>query len=136
MTSQGAGPALDATKKIEAEQACLLFGNTRIEEFEKGQEELAKIKNGDNAAYKYIDFKDGATKAEFRVKSLKNGGSISLRLDQPWKKQIGWANVPAGDSGNWQNITIDIEPTEGVHAVWLHFFGENELFELDWFRFY
>lgn len=136
MTSQGAGPALSAFETIDAERACLLFGNVRIQLFEPGNEELGEIENDDSAAYKYIDFKEGAGKVTLRVKPLENGGSISVRLDQPWTRQIAWINIPASRDGEWQTVTADIETTKGVHAVWLSFHGpEKKMFEIDWFRF-
>ena len=59
MTSQGAGPPLNALEKIEAECACLLFGNVRIQAYDTYKEELGKIHDKDNVAYKYVDFKKG-----------------------------------------------------------------------------
>lgn len=135
MTSQGAGGPLDAFESIDAARACLLFGNVRIELAEPKTEVLAKIRNEDNVAYKYIDFKEGATKVDFRVKPSKNGGSISVRLDQPWRPQIGRVFVPAGEKDEWQTVSAEIEKTTGVHAVWLTFYGKDELFEVDSFRF-
>ena len=136
MTSQGAGSALNAFDKIEAERACLLFGNTRIQLFEPGKEELGEIKNSDKAAFKYIDFKDGAEKIEFNIKPLKNGGAVSVHLNQPWGKQIGWINIPASEKNVWEIVSGKIEKTDNIHAVWLSFHGEGEeLFELDWFKF-
>lgn len=136
MTSQGAGPALNAFENTDAARACLLFGNARIELAELQNEVLAKIENEDNVAFKYINFKDGATKVGFRVKPMKNGGGISIRLDQPWGKQIGWVNVPGSENGEWQTISAGIEKTAGTHAVWLSFYGkEDNLFEIDEFRF-
>ncbi len=136
MTSQGAGPPLNAFETVDAARACLLFGNVRIELTEANSEVLAKINTEDNVAYKYIDFKEGATKVEIRVKPSKNNGGISVRLDQPWSKQIGWINVPGDETEEWKNISVDIENIKGVHAVWLTFYGEdNDLFEVDSFRF-
>jgi beta-xylosidase len=136
MTSQGAGPALNAFEKIDAERACLLFGNVRIQHFETNNEELGEIKKDDSAAFKYIDFANGAEKVEFRIKPLKNGGAISVHVDQPWGKQIGWINIPASESGDWETVYGEIEKTSGIHAVWLKFQnGETGLFALDWFRF-
>ena len=42
MTSQGAGPPLNAFEKIDAERACLLFGNVRIQLFEPMNEEIGE----------------------------------------------------------------------------------------------
>jgi hypothetical protein len=137
MTSQGAGPALNAFETTDAARACLLFGNVRIELAEPKNEVLAKIENEDNVAYKYIDFKDGATKVEFKVKALKNGGGISIHLDQPWGKKIGWVQVPGSENGGWQTITADIEETSGIHALWFSFYGQHPgMFEVDAFRFF
>jgi len=136
MTSQGAGPPLDAFEKIEIERACLLKGNVRIELSEPGNEIISCIQNGDNAAYKYIDFKSGADQLKLRVKSLKNGGKVSIRLDQPWGKEIGVINVSGAEFCDWEVVTIPIKKVEGTHAIWLVFKGDNEkMFELDWFEF-
>ncbi|RKD90885.1 family 43 glycosylhydrolase [Mangrovibacterium diazotrophicum] len=136
MTSQGAGPPLKSLDKIEAERACLLLGNSRIELFETMNEKLGGIQNGDKVAYKYIDFKDGADQIQFRVKALQNGGKISVRIDQPWGPEVGVLNISGDESGDWDTVTSKMKKVEGVHAVWLAFSGDkNELFELDWFEF-
>ncbi len=136
MTSQGAGPALNAFETTDAARACLLFGKVRIEQAETKNEILSKIENEDNVAFKYFDFKEGATKAEMRVKALKNGGGISVHLDQPWGRQIGWLNIQGNENNEWQIIKGDIEKTSGTHAVWFTFHGKgNNLFEIDEFRF-
>lgn len=136
MTSQGAGAPLDAFNKIDAERACLLFGSVNIQLVESKNEQLTSIRNRDNVAYKYIDFKDGANQIQLRVKPLKNGGNISVRLDQPWGKKLGNLDITGELSGEWLTVSSDIKKTEGVHAVWLVFTGENdEMFEIDWFEF-
>jgi beta-xylosidase len=135
MTSQGAGPPLNALEKIEAEQACLLFGNVRIQAYDTYKEELGAIDNQDNVAYKYINFKEGVNNFSVRAAGIK-GGRISIRLDQPWREQIGYVDIPAGDGNTWQEYTGEIEDVEGVHALWLYFYGDGEdLLKLDWIRF-
>ena len=135
MTTQGAGPPLNALDKLEAERACLLFGNVRIQAFEKYKEELGKINHLDNVAYKYIDFKDGITSFTVNVKAIK-GGKISISLDQPWHREVGSVEIPEGDGKTWQEFNGEIEMTKGVHAVWINFYGEGEdLLALDWIKF-
>ncbi len=80
MTSQGAGAPLSAFEKIDAERACLLYGNVRIELFEPENEILSKIHGSDNAAYKYIDFKEGVNEITLRVQALKNGATITRKI--------------------------------------------------------
>jgi len=137
MTTQGAGKPLKATSKIEAEQACLLFGNTRIQAFQTDQEELGGIRNEDHVAYKYINFEAGVDSFQVRVALGKKGGTIQLALDQPWHSSMGTVNIPAGSGDKkWITLTCKMNKTTGVHALWLKFNGVgDDLFDVDWFRF-
>ncbi len=136
MTSQGAGPPLNPYEKIDAERACLLHGNVRIEAFSGSEEKLAKIHNRDKAGYKYLDFKNGSTKFIARIKPGKQGGSINVYIDQPWGKKLGTLQVPGNQSDEWIELSCDIENTEDVQVLWLTFNGSGEdLFDLDWVRF-
>jgi len=137
MTTQGAGAPLLATSVIEAEQACLLFGNTRIVAFDVSHEKLTGIKNGDKAAYKYINFEAGTGNLEVRVAPGEKAGKIQIALDQPWHGSIGTVDVPArsGDQ-KWITLGCKVKPTTGVHAVWLRFEGGgDDLFDVDGFKF-
>jgi len=135
MTSQGAGPPLPAKRLIDAERACLLFGNTRIVMESPSNEVLAGIRNDDKAAYKYIDFGKGVDSVLFRVRSVGSGGIIDVAVDQPWGRSVAQAEVPAY-TGGWTVVAAPVRATEGVHAVWLRFYGKGEnLFEVDWLQF-
>ena len=137
MTTQGAGKPLEATSKVEAEQACLLFGNTRIQDWQPDQEELSGIRNEDHVAYKYINFEAGVDSFQIRVAPGKTGGTIQLILDQPWHSSFGTVSVPAGSGEKkWVTLTCKVNKTTGVHALWLKFNGVgDDLFDLDWFKF-
>ena len=67
MTSQGAGGPLDARRLIDAERACLLYGNVRIQAFDVDKEELGGIQDDDRAGYKYVDFGTGVGTVTVRV---------------------------------------------------------------------
>ena len=135
MTTQGAAPPLSPFDKIEAERACLLNGSVRVELFESGNEKLTSIKNSDNVAYKYFDFKEGANAVDMRIKVNKEG-TVIVRLDQPWGPIVGISSIKGKEGDNWQDINFKIKEVKGVHAVWLGFYGNNEsTFELDWFIF-
>jgi hypothetical protein len=137
MTSQGAGGPLPATSTIEAEQACLLYGNVRIQAFANENEELGGIVSGDRAGFKYVDFKDGVKKIVLRIAPGKDGGRIVVAVDQPWYKRL--ANITIdGVQGErqWQTLTFDVGSVSGVHALWLQFAGSGrDLFSIDWIRF-
>jgi len=137
MTTQGAGAPLLATTIIEAEQACLLFGNTRVVSMDSSHEQLSAIRNGDKVAYKYINFEAGVGNLEVRVLPGKRAGKIQVSLDQPWHSGIGTLEVPVGSGDQkWVTISCKVKPTSGVHAVWLKFEGEgNDLFNVDCFKF-
>ncbi len=136
MTSQGIGGPLDAFSKIDAERACLVVGNVRIQAWTDNNEELGQIHNDDRAAFKYLDFGEGATKVKFRVKSGASGGTIVLFKDYPWKESFGVVDIPGGNGNDWQIISADVKNVAGEHALWMKFFGEgDDLFSIDWFQF-
>ena len=132
MTSQGAGPPLNALGEIDAARACLLFGNVRIALAEPGNEVLTGIRHDDNVAFKYLDFGKGASKVRLRVRAREGGGEIAIHIGQPWTWEIGKVIVPGEKNGEWQTVTGEIKTTKGIHAVWLRFRGRQpEMFEVD-----
>jgi arabinoxylan arabinofuranohydrolase len=137
MTTQGAAAPLHATNCMDAERACLLYGNARIQAFTKYNEELAGIRNDDKAAYKYLDFGDGVSTFTVRVAAGKNAGKIDIALGNSWGTSIGTLEVPGnGDGKTWKSYSCKVQNTKGVNAVWLRFYGEGkDLFRVDWFKF-
>jgi len=146
MTSQGAGMPLNAFSKIEAERTCLMFGNVRIEylRFDEtnpvhtsNNDQLGRIRNKDWAAYKYIDFCTGAHKVTVCVASGAKPGKIRFKLDNGWGPVVGTLEIPGGGDGRtFTQLTTDILPVKGVHALYLDFEAvENESFNVDWLVF-
>jgi len=127
MTSQGAGSPLSAFESIEAERACLLYGNAFFRLGDGQDEELAGIHDGDQAAYRYIDFGDGeATKIELNVTPGDSAGSIIVHVDKPWHRKIAEIEIPAR-RGQEKRITVSaqLEDVSGVHELWLTLQGEK-----------
>jgi len=136
MTSQGAGGPLLATSKIEAEWACLLFGNCYVSAFSSNEEQLTNIKDGDRVVYKYIDFPSTINKIELRLKPGKKGGKIQLIMDQTWHPSFATIDVPASNTDEWVNIQANVKPSPGVHGLWLKFNGESDAkIDIDCLRF-
>ena len=137
MTSQGAGSPLSAFEKIEAERACLLLGNVRIEAYDSDQEKLTKINNGDKACYKYIDFGNGADSVTIRIATKEKPGKLRFNIGVFEKQTVAEVTIPGnGDGKIWQTITVKANGVKGIHAVWLQFEGDgSDLFDLDWFVF-
>jgi arabinoxylan arabinofuranohydrolase len=136
MTSQGAGGPIDARRKIQAAWACILNGNVRIERHGPQAEGVAKIKSGDKAAYKYIDFGAGVESMTIRLAPGSKGGRIVVSQDKPWHRRLAQLEIEPSENGGWQELTFPVERAEGIHALWLHFYGDDgELFTIDWFRF-
>jgi len=146
MTSQGAGKPLDAFSEIEAERACLLSGNVRIETFSLDEknlvnptnnDQLAQIKNGDNAAYKSIDFGKGTSSFTVRVASGAGGGKMELRIDSLNGPVIGTFNFKTtGGWDQWETRAFKINKVSGVHELYFIFSGESDfLFNIDKFQF-
>ncbi|MBC8078730.1 MAG: carbohydrate-binding protein, partial [Gorillibacterium sp.] len=143
MTTQGVAGPLDATLPVDAYRACLLSGSVHTETVEpvNGRdgcsEHLAFIQNGDWAAYKYIDFKDGVAAFEASVGSLTYGGQIEVRLDNADGQVIGICEVSRTEGWNkLETVSCAVEKVTGVHAVYLVFKGRGgRLFDLESFRF-
>ena len=137
MTTQGAGKPLNALSRIEAERACLLFGNVRITAFDTDKENLEGIMNDDKAAYKYIDFGEGVVTFNVRVLAGEKPGKVDVTTGQPWRRSICTVDIPGnGDGKTWMTLTGEVKDVSGIEAVWLRFYGEGEdLFKVDWFEF-
>ncbi len=147
MTSQSVGKLLDAFSEIEAERTCYINGIARIETFSfdknnlvnsSNNDQLAQIKNGDNAAFKSIDFGAGALSFTATVAIAASGGKIELRIDSLNGPVIGSCNVKAtGDLNKWETVTCNIEKVSGVHQLYLIFSGgDDEMFCVDKFQFH
>lgn len=136
MTTQGAGDPLKAINKIDAERACLLYGNVRIAAIAADNEALTGIKNGDAAAYKYINFDDSVSTFFAWIAPGSKPASIEIVLDAFWNTAIGTLEIPGNESGGWENFTCKIKSTKGIHALWLRFKGDGEnILRLDHFIF-
>ena len=141
MTSQGAAPPLDAHSQTDGARACLMKGNTRIQLMEGSQnhEELAGIRDGDMACWRYLDFGRSSRRITLRLHAPL-GGMVYVHADEPDGLLLGTVSVSAAT--DWQEVTSRIRKTRGVHALWLKFTApvgntskETDLFRLDWFRF-
>ena len=138
MTSQGAAGPLDAFKPTHAAQACWMNGNVRIRGMQQNplKEELGAIRNGDIAAWKYLDFGSGANKMSIQVKS-ELGGEIIVRTDTKDGDILGTITIPANT--DWKEYETTIKKTSGIHALWMEYKGadsdENELFRIERFIF-
>lgn len=138
MTTQGTGPPLKATVPLDAARACLLYGNVRIQACAPDREELGEIRDGDFAAYKYLDFGSGVSSVTLRVAPGKYPGKIELKLGHSWSPNIGIMEIPGGgDAATWQEITVKVERVSGIFSLWLRFLGEGDnLFAVDRIRFH
>jgi beta-xylosidase len=146
MTSQGTDKPLDAFSKIEAERACLLSGNVRIESFSLDQEnplnptnndQLGKMESEDYATYKYIDFGEGISSITARVAPGEMPGEINIKSDNIWGQTIGTLDVPGGGDGKtWMELNCDLTNVKGIHALHLVFSANSDKsFAIDCFKF-
>ena len=139
MTSQGAGAPLAARSRIDAARACLFSGgpHIRLMEGRTDREILSGAVNGSKAAWKYVDFPEGLTRMNVRVRAFE-GGRIDIRQDQSFSGTVASLEVPAG-KGEWTTLSCDVNAAPGVHALWMGFSGPDSsapaLFELEWIEF-
>jgi arabinoxylan arabinofuranohydrolase len=137
MTTQGAAGPLNAVNKMDAERACLMYGNVRITACAADNEALTGIRDNDRAGYKYLDFGQGVDSLSIRVAPGMDAGRIDIGLDNIWGPSIGSVSVPGdGDRKTWITLSAGINAVHGVHAIWLRFSGKGEnLFSVDSFQF-
>ncbi len=140
MTSQGAADPLSAFKTVEAERACLLSGYSRIMQINSTNEMISEIRHGDKAAFKYLDFKSGATRFYASVLAH-TAGTIIIRDGSSTGKVLGRLaikNDQKSSKGEFVEYQCKISITKGVKAIWLEFEGvqdKSNLFDLDWIKF-
>jgi arabinoxylan arabinofuranohydrolase len=137
MTTQGAGEPLNALEQIDAERACLLYGNARVEVYNTDNEILTKFQKDDKAAYKYINFGNGVDSITLNVAAGQKGGVIDIALDNSWSASVGSVKIPDnGDGKTWTQFTAPVKNVKGVRTVWLRFNTEGgDTFKVDWFKF-
>lgn len=139
---------LDAFSRIEAE----LIADQRGIEIEFAED--AGVRVGVNVTdihtlewtgYSQVDFGEGASTFLARVASASAGGTIELYLDgcdlftNLPGTHVGTCTVaPTGGWQTWTDVTCSIQPTEGVHDLYLRYAGpegEEMLFNFDFFVF-
>jgi hypothetical protein len=136
MTTQGADGPLDATLRIEAEEACSLLGQVRVSTDADGGSFLTSIRHEDRVTYKYLDFRSAPKKLRLRLKPGTSDCTIQVHLGHVWHRRIATALVKGAPSGDWTEIVCDVAATSGVHAVVLQFQGKGDSgLVLDWWRF-
>lgn len=139
MTSQGAGPSLDAFSQIDAARVCWRSGNCRIQLMEDrtDREELACILEGDTAVWKYIDFGRGAGSVEMRFRT-DYPVTLAVSTDSPDSEPAGKVEINPADG--WQTIKFSVNRIKGIHSLWIKCIkgadGENsEGLALDYVKF-
>ena len=140
MTSQGTGGPLPATRQIDAERACTLLGNVRIQLSEPNDEELGEIQHEDRALFRYVDFGDGVGNVSIRVAPPKNSGKIVVKQDMPWGATLAEVKIPKGTGEKfWTIVTAGVNSVKGVHPLWLMFYSDDPKSEwdmaVDWLKF-
>jgi hypothetical protein len=137
MTSQGAGSPFKADNETDAARACLLYGNVRIVNLPGDNEVLTGIRNGDVAAFKYLDFGSGPGTLKINAISGKKEVIIDVALDNSWGPSIGSLVIPGGGDGiTISSYSCAIKNVKGIHSLWFRFKSDSdETFCLDSFKF-
>jgi len=87
---------------------------------------------------KGVDFGEkGAAKFTASLAAMAEGSTITLRLDSETGTAIGTVKIaPTGALDKWQTQSCKITGVQGVHDLYLKFFGtRTPLVNLDWWKF-
>ena len=136
MTTQGADCPIDSTLRIEAAQACLLWGNVRVSPELPHGEMLTGIHNDDRAVYKYLNFKASPQKIRLHIKPGQSDCVLNLYLDQSLNLPVATIKIVGAQNGQWSEILCNVAKISGVHTVTMVFQVQRENGpDLDWWRF-
>lgn len=132
MTTQGASPALEATRELDAGRACQLSGHVRVAPVTDGgaEECLTGIRHGDTAVYRYLEFPEACRGLDVCVSGGESPVRIDVMRDGPHGTLLGSGDVrptPGSATREWQRIPGDVS-IRGRRAVALRFVGENGVF--------
>ncbi len=96
-------------------------GEVRIKTFTSDNEVLGDIQYGDKAAFKYLDFNEGADSIWIRVAPGEKPCRITVSAGSTWTGSIGSVDVPAKQSDQWITVKAPVKLTKGVHTFWFSF---------------
>jgi hypothetical protein len=140
--STGAPDTLKSTERyrvivpVTATAYRYMFGNIFAEACSEGGRNITRLTNGSYTSYPAVSFA-GVGGFTARV-SGKEGGTISVYLDQPKGTPIATCAVPAtGGAQKWTDVSCPVTAPEGSHEVFLVYSGKSntELFDIQWFAF-
>ncbi|MHA7111072.1 family 43 glycosylhydrolase [Sunxiuqinia elliptica] len=137
MTTQGALPPLDATKIIDAERACSMKGNVRIEKESESNEILSEMKGGDQVVYRYLDFSAGVNRFSLKYRALGRKGTLLLYVEQGGqRRKIAEIKLEESKESAWVEESFKVKKTKGIAELIFEVSGDGSSdFEIDWFRF-
>lgn len=91
---------------------------------------IANIQNGTIVGYKYFSWKS-PKQLELKLRGCGNV-TVTARLDHPSGEVIGKQSTAL--QGEWETLTMDLKPMEGVHALYFCFEAEKVQFMEFMFR--
>lgn len=107
-----------------------------------GGTDVGWIGNGDWLAYRNVDF-GSATATQFKARAASGAGAgvsgiVEVHLDSLSAPSI--ASFEVGNTGSWQgwrSFSANMQPTSGVHTVYLRFVSGSvsNFVNLNWFQF-
>ncbi|WP_428243375.1 carbohydrate-binding protein [Gynuella sp.] len=90
---------------------------------------------GDWIKYRAINFGNQARSISLKVAGEYSNGIAQLRLDSPTGPMIAqYTMTPTGGWGNYQSRSFNIQPTSGVHDLYLVGKSGSGIFDLDNFK--
>jgi arabinoxylan arabinofuranohydrolase len=139
---------LDASSRLEAETLADQRGIEVDFAEEAGSRSgvmVTELENEDWIGYSQVDFGEGVTRFTATVAANTDGGGrldvfvdgCDLFSNLPGTRLGSCAVRPTGGWQTWADVECELEPTAGVHDLYLRFSGpaRRPLFNLDHFRF-
>jgi arabinoxylan arabinofuranohydrolase len=136
MTTSGIGGPLPANVRLDGGRACLLTGQGRNCESADGFSDLAGLRAGDTACFRWLDFADGLSRIIVCTSGGGIGGQIEVHVGAAEGPLLGIIAVAMHWPGDWAIHEATLAPISGIQEIWLVFRGGcGHLFDLRWLRF-
>lgn len=120
--------ALNPFQRVEAETMAEGYA-LKTDRRDGNEHYLTRVFNGSWQKLRSVDFKEGGSMVQFRVRGLE-GGSIEMLVDG---KAIAKVEVQPGTQ--WQTVQAGLSAVSGVHDLHiLYRGGDKELMEVDWWK--
>jgi len=127
-TSLGFQTSLDPYQTTPADIACVLKGGGYVTELDRDTRPVIQNKNGSVIGFKYFDFgKPASLTLAIRIRGGEAPCRIKVQSGRSGEPpvEIGEFQIEADSSGQWREVSTEVEPVSGRAGVFFAFSSDS-----------